>query len=128
MAMLDHLIVPSHDRKASAKLLADLLAVRSGESFGIFSAAYVNEDLTIDFMDSDQFDVHHYCFMVSDGEFDAILTRLKEKKIPYRSSPHGPMDMKINTENGGKNLYWFDADGHNWEILTVSYARPADRG
>ena len=22
-----------------------------------------------------------------------------------------------------ENLYWRDADGHNWEILTVSYAR-----
>src|SRR5262245_59438252 len=107
MMMLDHLIVPSHDRETSAKLLADLLGVQSGESFGIFSAVYVNETLTIDFMEGDKFDVHHYCF-----------------SVPYRSSPHGPMDMKINTDNGGKNLYWFDSDGHNWEILTVSYARP----
>lgn len=28
MAMLDHLIIPSHDRKASAKVLADLLGVQ----------------------------------------------------------------------------------------------------
>ena len=32
--------------------------------------------------------------------------------------------MRINTRLGGKNLYWQDADGHLWEILTVSYARP----
>jgi predicted lactoylglutathione lyase len=25
---------------------------------------------------------------------------------------------------GGRNIYWNDADGHVWEILTVSYARP----
>ncbi|HYR90702.1 MAG TPA: hypothetical protein VE422_41950 [Terriglobia bacterium] len=54
-----------------------------------------------------------------------ILSRLRDRAIPFRNSPHGPMDMMINTENGGKNLYWFDPDGHNWEILTVSYARPA---
>jgi hypothetical protein len=36
------------------------------------------------------------------------------------------MDMRINTELG-KNLFWFCPDGHNWEILTVSYARPAAR-
>jgi hypothetical protein len=90
----------------------------------VFSAVYVNDKLTIDFMEGDEFDVHHYCFSVTDEEFEAILARLREKKIPYRSSPHGPMDLKINTDNGGKNLYWFDADGHNWEILTVSYARP----
>lgn len=53
------------------------------------------------------------------------MARLQNRKVPYRSSPHGPMDMQINTDNGGRNLYWFDPDGHNWEILTVSYARPA---
>jgi hypothetical protein len=125
MAMLDHLIVPSHDRKASARLLADLLGVKTGESFGVFSAVYVNASLTIDFMDGEEFDVHHYCFSVTKEEFETILARLRDKNISYRSSPHGPMDMKINTDNGGKNLYWFDSDGHNWEILTVSYARPA---
>jgi catechol 2,3-dioxygenase-like lactoylglutathione lyase family enzyme len=125
MAMLDHLIVPSHDRKGSAKFLADLLNVKAGDSFGVFSAVYVNDTLTIDFMQSDEFDVHHYCFSVTEEEFDAILARLQNRKIPYRSSPHGPMDMQINTANGGRNLYWFDPDGHNWEILTVSYARPA---
>jgi hypothetical protein len=31
--------------------------------------------------------------------------------------------MQINRRLGGKNLYWQDADGHLWEILTVSYAR-----
>jgi hypothetical protein len=124
MATLDHLIVPSHDRKTSAEL-ANLLGVKIGESFGVFSAVYVNDTLTIDFMDADEFDVHHYCFSVTDEEFETILARLREKKIPYRSSPHGPMDMKINTDNGGKNL-WFDADGHNWEVLTVSYARPIE--
>jgi hypothetical protein len=24
---------------------------------------------------------------------------------------------------GGRNFYWTDRDGHNWEVLTVSYAR-----
>jgi hypothetical protein len=32
--------------------------------------------------------------------------------------------MQINRRLGGKNVYWQDADGHLWEILTVSYARP----
>ncbi len=123
MATLDHLIVPSHDRRTSAKFLADLLDAGSGESFGVFSAVYVNNSLTIDFMNRDHFDEHHYCFSVTDEEFDAILARLHDRKIPYRSRPHGAIDMQINTDNGGRNLYWSDPDGHNWEILTVSYAR-----
>jgi hypothetical protein len=32
--------------------------------------------------------------------------------------------MQINPRLGGRNLSRDDADGHLWEILTVSYARP----
>ena len=120
---LDHVIVPSHHRVASAKLLADLLAVSWEESRGEFTPVYVNEHLTLDFADRDQFETHHYCFRVSDAEFDAIFERITAAKIPYRSSPLGQTDMQINRRLGGKNLYWQDGDGHLWEILTVSYAR-----
>jgi hypothetical protein len=33
--------------------------------------------------------------------------------------------MQINTQLGGSNVYWNEPDGHQWELLTVSYARPA---
>jgi hypothetical protein len=33
------------------------------------------------------------------------------------------MDMQINTEFGGRMIYWNEPDGHQWEMLTVSYAR-----
>lgn len=35
------------------------------------------------------------------------------------------LDDKINTRLGGKGFYFTEPDGHSWEILTVSYARPA---
>ncbi|MEO8037398.1 MAG: VOC family protein, partial [Betaproteobacteria bacterium] len=34
-----------------------------------------------------------------------------------------PMDRRINTEYGGRMIYWNEPDGHQWEMLTVSYAR-----
>jgi catechol 2,3-dioxygenase-like lactoylglutathione lyase family enzyme len=79
--------------------------------------------LTLDFADREQFESHHLCFHVSDHDFDAILSRIQAAHIPYRSHPRGENDMQINTRLGGKNVYWQDADGHLWEILTVSYAR-----
>jgi catechol 2,3-dioxygenase-like lactoylglutathione lyase family enzyme len=85
---------------------------------------YVNETLTLDFADRDRFESHHVCFHVSDAEFDAIFGRLQAAGIAYRSRPLGETDMQINRRLGGKNVYWQDADGHLWEILTVSYARP----
>lgn len=125
MAILDHLIVPSRNRRVSAEQLAGLLGVRwEPDSMGMFSAVHVNDGLTIDYGNADaDFDIHHYCFRVTEEEFDAIYGRIQEQGISYRSSPHGPMDMQIDDSGEGRILYWFDPDGHNWEILTVSYAR-----
>lgn len=120
---LDHLIVPSRDPIAAASSLAGLLDVPWRKSDGSFTPVYVNDTLTLDFAERHQFESHHYCFHVRDAEFDAILARLQAARLPYRSSPHGKNDMQINRRLGGKNVYWQDADGHTWEILTVSYAR-----
>jgi catechol 2,3-dioxygenase-like lactoylglutathione lyase family enzyme len=121
---LDHIIIPSHNRLAAAESLAKLLDVPWRElGSGGFAPVYVSETLTLDFADREQFEHYHVCFHVGDVEFDAILGRLQAAGIKYRSNPHGENDLKVNTRLGGKNLYWGDADGHQWEILTVSYAR-----
>ncbi len=31
--------------------------------------------------------------------------------------------MQINTDHGGRIVYWKEPDGHVWEALTQSYAR-----
>jgi len=123
---LDHIIVPAVDPVEAAKLLAGLLDVPWEKPQGEFTPVYVNESLTLDFAPRPEFEGrHHICFRVSDAEFDAIFGRIQAAGIRYRSRPRGEDDLRINTRLGGKNLYWQDADAHLWEILTVSYARPA---
>ena len=122
---LDHLIVPSHDRRAAAERLAAILGVAWAESgVGPFSPVYASDGLTLDFDQAEGgFPVLHYCFRVSEGRFDAILGRLQELGIPSRSTPHGPVDRQVNTAHGGRIVYWSEPDGHVWEALTHSYAR-----
>jgi catechol 2,3-dioxygenase-like lactoylglutathione lyase family enzyme len=122
---LDHVLIPVRDRVASARLLASLLGVPWAESgVGPFSPVYVNDGLTLDFDQADSpYPVQHYCFRVTDAEFDAILGRIRTAGIEYRSTAHGPMDMKVDTGHGGRIVYWNEPDGHQWELLTVSYAR-----
>ena len=124
---LDHTIVPSRSQARSAKLLAELLGVAWAEKgVGPFSPVYVNDGLTLDFQDTDEeFPVYHFCFRVGEEEFDSILERIKAAGIEYRSTVRGSVDMQINTEFGGRMVYWNEPDGHQWEMLTVSYARPA---
>ena len=122
---LDHFIVPSRDKVASAKRLADLLGVPwAPTALGPFSAVFLNDGLTLDFVETqDAYPVHHYAFRVSEADFDRILGRITDAGIPYRSKVHLPVDMKVDTDYGGRIAYWNDPDGHQWEILTVSYAR-----
>jgi hypothetical protein len=122
---LDHLLIPSRDKIASAKLLAELLGVPWSEtSVGPFSAVFVNDGLTIDFDQwPDPVPLMHYCFRVSEEQFNKILGRIKAKSIAYRSSVHATVDMKVDTQHGGSIVYWNEPDGHQWEMLTVSYAR-----
>ena len=122
---LDHLLVPSRNRVSAARLLAQLLDVPWAESgVGPFSPVYVNDGLTLDFDETTEpFPIHHYCFRVGQAEFDAILGRITAAGLPFRSSPHGQVDFKVDTDHGGRIAYWSEPDGHVWEIVTVSYAR-----
>lgn len=124
---LDHTIIPSHHKVASAKKLAELLGVPWAESgLGPFSPVYLNSGLTLDFIETTEpFPICHFCFRVSEADFDAILGRIQAAGIPYRSAVRGPVHMQINTDYGGRMIYWNEPDGHQWEMLTVSYARPA---
>ena len=122
---LDHTIVPSHTRDASAKQLAELLGVPCGPAqAGPFFAVYVNDGLTLDFIQTDEdFPIYHFAFRVTEEDFDRILGRIQAAGIQYRSDVRGPMNMRINTDYGGRMIYWNEPDGHQWEILTASYAR-----
>lgn len=122
---LDHTIVPSRDRRAAAELLARILDVPWSETgIGPFCPVYVSDGLTFDMDQAEgEFPIQHYCFRMSEPEFDRLVGRLQSMNIEYRSSPHGPVDMRINTNHGGRIVYWAQPDGHVWEALTVSYAR-----
>ena len=122
---LDHVIVSSRSKVASARQLAELLGVGwSATTIGPFAAVLVNDGLTLDFFETDEsFPIEHFCFRVSPVEFDAILARLQAAGIAYRSNVHGAVDRQVNHQFGGVNVYWNEPDGHQWEMLTVSYAR-----
>jgi len=122
---LDHTIVPASDRRASAKLLADVLGVDWSETgVGPFCPVYVSDSLTLDFDQAEgAIAPLHYAFRVNDTSFDQIVDRLRKNGIPFRSTPHGPVDGQVNTSVGGRIVYWSQPDGHVWEALTLSYAR-----
>jgi len=120
---LNHLIVPAHDKAASAKFLADILGLNvEGKSPGnappgYFAVIPVGET-RLDFLDGLKFEPHHYAFLVSDQEFDAILDRVKHAGLEYSSDPLHKKLNEINHLQGGRGFYFCELNGHNIEVLT----------
>ena len=116
---LDHTIIPSKDKEAAATFFARIFGLRYDGPTPPFAPVQVNDSLTLDFRDAEDFDRHHYAFKISEPEFDAIFDRIKTEGLAYGSGPRSPDDMRINTRNGGRGLYFRDPDGHLLEILTA---------
>ena len=115
---LDHTIVPSRDKTASAAFFTRIFGLKPEAPMGHFAPVRVNDTLTLDFDNREQFDSHHYAFHVTDEEFAAIFERVKAEGIPYGSQPFAVDDMEINTRRGGRGFYFKDPDGHVLELLT----------
>lgn len=85
----------------------------------------VNETLSLDFAEynegREKFDTHHYAFITSDEEFDAVLERVKKEGIPFGSGPRSLEDMEINHLHQGRGFYFRDPNGHVLEVITHTY-------
>ena len=123
---LEHVLVPAHNREASARFLSDMLGVEYlglGSTAGPPAFARVRVGpTTLDFVDAESFETEHYAFQVSEEEFDTILARVKDAGLTFYADPGHEQEGELNDWNGGRGFYFSDPnDGHNLELLT----RPA---
>jgi catechol 2,3-dioxygenase-like lactoylglutathione lyase family enzyme len=118
---LNHTIVAAHDREASARFLADVLGLAPPTAFGPFAVVTLANDVSMDFMTDDQVTPRHSAFLVTEEEFDDIFGRIRERGLPYWADPFEQHPGEINTNDGGRGVYWHDPDGHVLEIITRPY-------
>jgi catechol 2,3-dioxygenase-like lactoylglutathione lyase family enzyme len=117
--VLNHTIVPAHDKTASAAFFARIFGLEYNGPHSHFAPVQVNDELTLDFDERGDFKSHHYAFKVSEAEFDAIFDRIKAEGISYGSGPRSRSDGAINHRHGGRGVYFDDPNGHVLEILTA---------
>jgi catechol 2,3-dioxygenase-like lactoylglutathione lyase family enzyme len=118
---LNHTIVHARDSRVSAAFLTDLLGLKPPTPYGPFIVAQV-DGVSLDYLTtSEKITPQHYAFLVGDDEFDTIFARLREANLPYWADPGHTTPGKINTNDGGRGVYFDDPDGHVLEILTVPY-------
>jgi len=115
---LDHTIVPSKDKEEAARFFSRIMGLTYDGAKGHFAPVQVNNELTMDFDNADEFVSNHYAFHVGDEEFDAILGRIKAENIAYGSGPRNAADMEINHRRDGRGFYFYSPDGHNLEVKT----------
>ena len=118
----NHTILSARDSRASAHFLAEMLGLPAPVHWGPFEVVTTQNGANLDYMDRDgDIASQHYAFLVDEPEFDAILGRIKSRKLPYWADPGQTKQGEINHHDGGRGVYFEDLNGHLLEIITRPY-------
>jgi catechol 2,3-dioxygenase-like lactoylglutathione lyase family enzyme len=116
---LNHTIVPARDPQASARFLADVLGLTVDPPVAHFTPVTLANSVTLDFDQHDEFESHHYAFLVSDDEFDAAFARITAAGISHYADPAClQVGETYGSKNGHRGTYFRDPNGHLMEIMT----------
>ncbi|WP_020500685.1 VOC family protein [Sciscionella marina] len=119
---LNHTIVAANDREKTARFFTEILGLPEPEEFGPFLMVKPANEVTLDVMQRDgEIPAQHYAFMVDEAEFDEIFGRIKDRGVRHWADPGHNRPDTINTNDGGRGVYFEDPNGHNLEILTREY-------
>jgi len=119
---LNHTIVEVRDKHESAAFVSDLLDLAPPTPYGPFLVVEVDNGVSLDFYEvQDAIHPQHYAFLVGETEFDEIFGRIVERGLPYWADPGQQRLSEINTNDGGRGLYWEEPSGHLLEIITRPY-------
>ena len=118
----NHTIVAARDKRESAEFVSELFGLPSPLPFGRFLAVQLEHGATLDYADAAE-EIHpqHYAFLVSEDDFDAIYGKIRLRGLQHWADPGGQRPGEINTNDGGRGVYFRDPGGHSLEILTRPY-------
>jgi catechol 2,3-dioxygenase-like lactoylglutathione lyase family enzyme len=118
----NHTILATHNRKASANFLAEVLGLPAPRRWGPFYMVTTANDANLDYMNTEgEIVPQHYAFLVDDAEFEQIFNRIRERKLTYWADPVQSKAGEINHHDGGRGLYFEDPNGHLLELITRPY-------
>ncbi len=117
----NHLAVAARDKLLSATFLKNLLGLSEPTSWGPFLSLTLDDGVRLDYAEPGvEFSGQHYALLVTDDVFDRALQRIKHDGVPYWAGP-GHTPGEINTNHGGRGIYFDDPGGHHFELITQPY-------
>ena len=126
-ARLNHTIVWVRDREESARFLVELLGLPEPTEYGPLLVVQVDNDVSLDYAVTEDGEIHpqHYAFLVTEPDFDTVYGRIRERGLAHWADPGRRRAGEINTNDGGRGVYWEDPSGHFLEIITRPYGSGA---
>jgi|SRR5580658_5580393 catechol 2,3-dioxygenase-like lactoylglutathione lyase family enzyme len=122
VVQLNHTIVWCSNQSASAKFLAEMLGRPAPPRFGRFDVVELDNGVSLDFAEAEgQIRPQHYAFLISEADFDAVFSRIKDRGLEYWADPRRSQPGEINHNDGGRGVYFPDPDGHFLEVITRPY-------
>jgi catechol 2,3-dioxygenase-like lactoylglutathione lyase family enzyme len=120
-AQLNHTLVNVRDKEQSARFVAEILGLAPPEPYGPFMGVTCSNDVVLYFVDVDTLHAQHYAFLVSEAEFEKILTRIKARRLVFWADPFQQRAGEVNNDDGGRGVYWEEPSGHLLEAITRPY-------
>ncbi|MER5253130.1 MULTISPECIES: VOC family protein [unclassified Streptomyces] len=120
---LNHTIIHARDNRESAEFFSDLLGLEIASEWGPFIAVQLSNSVTLDFasIPADKITPQHYAFLLSEPEFDAAYEKIRARGIEHWADPQQKQPGEINTNDGGRGVYFLDPSKHAMELITVPY-------
>jgi catechol 2,3-dioxygenase-like lactoylglutathione lyase family enzyme len=121
-AQLNHTIVWCRDQETSARFLAEMLGRPEPTRFSHFHVVDLDNGVSLDFMGGySDIAAQHYAFLIDEPDFDAVLGRIRARKLDHWADPARKRPGEINHNDGGRGVYFPDPDGHFLEVITRPY-------
>lgn len=117
----NHLAIAARDKEQSARFLTRLLDLTEPSAWGPFLSVTLDDGVRLDYAEPGiEFPGQHYALLVSDEVFDRALARIRDEGVPFWAGP-GHTPNEINTNHGGRGVYFDDPAGHHFELITRPY-------
>jgi catechol 2,3-dioxygenase-like lactoylglutathione lyase family enzyme len=121
-AAFNHTIIASRDRAASAAFYRSILEADDAPCWGPFVNISLAGGVMLQFAEpSVEIQMQHYAFLVDDAHFDRAYRRLVAARIEHWADPAMIQSGRVNTEHGGRGVYFKDPSGHGLELITRPY-------
>lgn len=121
-ASFNHTIIASRDRQDSADFYSVILEADSAPSWGPFVNISLSGGVMLQFAEPPvDIQMQHYAFLVDDDHFDRAYRRLVDGAVEHWADPQLTQPGEINTEHGGRGVYFKDPSGHGLELITRPY-------